>query len=128
MKFDETFTEKFTHFTVVTNGLDHQGKIFTDVEKVNKLLRSLPKELSQVKTSIRETMRIQAITMDDLIGTLMSYESELQNEDPKGKGKEIIAFSSNHDYAREASGLEDEDEDMALLTKRFKSFMRRGND
>lgn len=58
MKFDETFSQMFMKFIKIVNGVANQGKTFTVVEKINKLLRALPKEWSHVKTSIHETMRI----------------------------------------------------------------------
>lgn len=66
MKSDETVTQIFIRFTDIVNALANQRKRFTDGENVNKLLRALPKEWSNVKTSVRETMRIPPIAMDKL--------------------------------------------------------------
>lgn len=117
----------FIKFMEIMNGLTNQVKIFTNAEKVNKLLRALAKEWSQAKTSVRETMRIQSITMDELI-TLMSYKAEHFNEESNAKGEKAITFTSNYDDAGNPSTFdEDNDDDMALFTRRLKSLMRKGS-
>lgn len=117
----------FTKFTKIVNGSENQGKIYTNAEKVNKLRRALPNEWSYEKTSICEMMRIQPITMDESIGTLISYEAEHLNKENNSKGQKAIAFKANLNNAGEQTSSEDEDdEDMTLLTKRFKNFLRKG--
>lgn len=96
MKSDEGITYTFTRFTEIMNDLANQGKIITDIEKMNKLLRTLPKQWNIVKTSILETLRILRISTDDLIGTLMSYEVEHLNEESNTKGKKVIAFKADY--------------------------------
>lgn len=79
-----------------------------------------------MKTSIRETLRIQPISMDELIGTLMSYEVEHLNEESNSKGKKFIAFKDGNDNVGGETSSKDEDEDdMALFTKKFKKFMKK---
>jgi len=54
--------------------------------KVNKILRGLSKEWNNIETSIRETQRISPLSVDELMGTLQSYEEErLNKEDTRGK-------------------------------------------
>lgn len=43
MKPSETIGDIYTHFTDVINGLKALGKSFSNIELVNKILRSLPK-------------------------------------------------------------------------------------
>lgn len=73
-------------------------------------------------------MRIQPITMDEPIETFISYKVEHLNEEDNSKSKKAIAFKIKHDDTCEqiSSDSEDDDEDMALLTRRFKSFMKKG--
>lgn len=87
----------FIRFTEIVNGLAHQGKLFTDGVNVNTMLRQVPKERNNVKTSIRETMRIQTILMNELIGTFTTYEVEQQNEEGNSKDKKVVDFKVNHD-------------------------------
>lgn len=44
MKPDETITKMYMRYYEIVNGLANQGKTFTSVENVNKLLRVLPNE------------------------------------------------------------------------------------
>ena len=85
----------FNRFIDIVNDLAHQGKTFANGDKMNKLLRALPKESNNVKTSVRETTRIQAITLEEIIGTFTSYEVEQQIEEGISKGKKAIAFKVN---------------------------------
>ena len=43
MKKDENINDMFTRFTVITNSLNYLGKNFTNAEKVQKVLRCLPR-------------------------------------------------------------------------------------
>lgn len=64
--------------------------------------------------------------MDELIDTLMSYEVEHMNKENNNKGKKIIAFRVDHDDATEQTSSEDEDDkDLALLTRKFENIMRK---
>lgn len=95
MKSDEIITQMFTGFTKIVNGLVNQGQIFSDVEKVNKLPRALPKERSHVRMLVQKTIRIQPNFRDKWLGTLMSYEVENPNEETSGKCKKVIAFKAD---------------------------------
>ncbi|XP_056164048.1 receptor-like protein EIX1 [Syzygium oleosum] len=71
-------------------------------------------------------MIIQPITMDELLGTLMSYESKHLNEKNNSKDNKAIAFKANNDNpGEETSSEDDDDEDMTLFTTKFKNFIRR---
>lgn len=70
-------------------------------------------------------MRILFTTMDALTGTLMSFKAKHMNEESNSKGKKLFAFKVDHDDKCEQTSSEDkDDEDMTLLTRRFKNIMR----
>lgn len=80
-----------------------------------------------MKTSVPKTMRTQLISMDELIGTLMSSEAKLMDEENNSKGKKVITFKTDYDDVSDQTSSEDEDdEDMVLLIRKFKNMMRKG--
>ena len=76
MKPDESITDMYDRFTDIVNGLAYQGQPVPDALKVNKLLRGLTIKWDNIKTSIREIQRIKSLSVNELIGTLQSYEIE----------------------------------------------------
>lgn len=79
-----------------------------------------------MKTPICEAQRLQPLTLDELIGTLMAYKIESNNESRKSIGKKFITYKANTLHV-DSKGLpykDNDDEDMALsiqeLQKLFK--------
>jgi len=70
----ETIMDMYTRFTHITNELKSLGKIFTTEELVRKILRILPRIWEAKVTAIQEAKELDAITMDELIGNLQTYE------------------------------------------------------
>jgi len=88
---------------------------------VRKILRFLPRSWEAKVTAIQEAKDMKAITLDELIGNLHTYElrrnSQQQEETKKGRGialKVIEKDSSDFD-----------DEDMAMITRKFKKFFKK---
>ncbi|XP_071724666.1 uncharacterized protein [Rutidosis leptorrhynchoides] len=126
MKPGESITDMFSRFTDIVNGLENQGQKISDPMKVNKLLRGLSKDWNHIKTSIRETQRIMPLSVDELIGTLQSYEVERINEDEDPRGKKSIALKSNDDSDDADSEDDMNDEELALMIRRFRKLNRKG--
>ena len=82
MKQSETIGDIYTHFTDVINGLKALGKNFLDFELVNKILRSLNKNWDPKVTVIQETKDLNNFSLEELFGSLMTYEMthNAQNE------------------------------------------------
>lgn len=126
MKPGESTTDMFSHFTEIVNDLEYQGQPISGPMKVNKLLRGLSKDWNHVKTSIKETQRIMPLSVDELVGTLQSYELEQINEEEDPKGKKSIALRSNDDYDVTDSEYDMNDEELALMIKRFRKLNKKG--
>ncbi|WJZ99484.1 hypothetical protein VitviT2T_017926 [Vitis vinifera] len=73
----ESIVEMFSRFLVIVNGLEALGKTYTEVEKVMKILRSLPKKWETKVTAIQEAKDLNKLSLEELIGSLMTYEIEL---------------------------------------------------
>ena len=83
----ETVMDMYTHFTHITNELKSLGKSFNNEELVRKILRFFPRSWEAKVTAIQEAKDMKAITLDELIGNLQTYEfrrnSQQQEETKK---------------------------------------------
>ena len=80
MEQNESVYSMYTRFTDIVNTLGALEKIFSNSEKVKKIIRSLPKELRQKRTAIEEVKDLNVLPIDDLIDSLISYEEDLAAE------------------------------------------------
>ena len=70
----ESIFDMFSKFTDIINGLNGLDKIYINYELVYKILRSLPKEWKTKVTVIQEAKDFTKLSMEELIGSLMTYE------------------------------------------------------
>jgi len=63
---DETFGEFYTKMSDLRNSMVSLGKSVSDVKLIRKILRSLP-----------EHFRIKVTTIEELVGSLQTYELSL---------------------------------------------------
>ena len=123
MKSDESIKAMFTRFTEITNNLDSLGKSFTNVEKVRKILRCLPKEKWGPKvTAIEEAQDLTTLPLDDLLGKLITHEMILNEDDGElPASTKNLTLKSKKDEPKDGSDSEDEDDDeddpFALITR-----------
>ena len=81
----------YTRFIDIVNTLGALGKTFSNSEKVKKIIRSLPKEWRFKRTDIEEAKELNTLSIDDLIGSLISYEEDLQpKEETKIKRRKTL--------------------------------------
>ena len=96
----------------IVNTLGALGKTFSNSEKVKKIIRSLPKEWRQKRTAIEEAKDLNILHMDDLIGSLISYEEDLAAERGNDEKKKSIALKVSKHESDEESELDEEEMDM----------------
>ena len=94
MKDNETIVEMITRFTDIFNGLEALGKTYKESKKVMKILRSLPSKWHTKVTVIQEVKDLTELPLEELIGSLMTYEINLAKKQQEGedKKKNIIAL------------------------------------
>jgi hypothetical protein len=127
MKKDENISEMSTRFTNIVNCLKALGKIYTNQENVRKIFRSLPKRWEAKMTVISEARDLKVLTLEELFGSLMTYElemnSKVEEEEVKPKKNLVLKFShQDHDNSEEER---DEEEEIALMTRNFKKFLKK---
>ena len=85
MKDNETIVEMITRFTEIVNGLEALGKTYKESENVMKILRSLPSKWHTKVTAIQEAKDLTKLPLEELIGSLMTYEINLANKQQEKK-------------------------------------------
>ena len=68
-----------TRFIDITNSLVALGKDYTQVEKVRKVLRALTSDWEKKTTAIEETNGLSTMSLENLIGNLMTHEVLLED-------------------------------------------------
>ncbi|KAH9697592.1 hypothetical protein KPL71_023665 [Citrus sinensis] len=126
MEQNENVYSMYTRFTNIVNTLGALGKTFSNSEKVKKIIRSLPKEWRQKMTAIEEAKDLNVLPIDDLIGSLISYEEDLAAEKGHEEKKKNIALKASKRESDEESEMDDDE--LAVLARRFKKFYKKNNE
>ncbi|XP_057252230.1 uncharacterized protein LOC130592092 [Beta vulgaris subsp. vulgaris] len=74
MNRDENIRDMFTRFMTIINELKSLGKDFTNEDLVRKILRSLTGKWLPKVTAIQEAKDLTKLSMEQLIGSLMTHE------------------------------------------------------
>ena len=79
MKENKTIAKMVTRFTDIINSLVALGKECIQVEKVRKILHALTSDWEKKTTAIEEANDLLTMSLEKLIGNLMSYEVQLKD-------------------------------------------------
>ncbi|XP_070049017.1 uncharacterized protein [Nicotiana tomentosiformis] len=121
MKDAETIQEMYTRFTTLTNELKSLGRIIPEEERVEKILtRVLPITWESKITAIQESKNIVTLLLDELIENLTAYELRRQTMKMDVPKKEMSLA------LRITEGYDLEDDEMSMITKDFKKYVRKG--
>ena len=117
----ETIQDMHTRFTSIINEMYSLGEIVPNGKAVRKLLSVLPETWESKVEAITEARNLDSLAMDELIGNLITYElKKNQEKEIRGKRKErnlVLKATASDDF---------EDENIALITKRFTRMLKRG--
>ena len=99
------------------------GEIYDQPKIVRKILRSLTEDFRPKVTAITESKDMDSIPVDELVGSLQSYELDL----PKTSKSKSMALKSVDDV--DVSGFDDElsATEIAYLAKNFRNFLKNNN-
>jgi len=110
--------------TDILNSLESLGKSYSDFEKVQKVLRSLPEAWDPKVTTIQEAKDTRKLSIDELMGSLMTHELTLKNR-YKNKEDSLKSKSIALPVTQESSGEEDSEKEIAMLARRLRNFMKK---
>ena len=123
MSDDEYFDEFYAKLNGVVNSTYNLGEIYDQPKIVRKILRSLTEDFRPKVTTITESTDVDSIPVDELIGSLQSYEFDLPNT---SKSKSM-ALKSVDDV--DVGGFDNElsATKIAYLAKNFRNFLKNKN-
>ena len=96
MSDDESFDEFYAKLNDIVNSVYNLGEIYDQPKIVRKILRSLTENFRPKVTVITESKDVDSIPVDELVGSLQSYELNL----PKTNKSKSMAFKSVNDVDR----------------------------
>jgi len=108
---EESFGEFYSKMSDLRNSMVSLGKPISDVKLIRKILRSL-----------HERFRIKGTTIEELVGSLQTYELSL----PPVKKLKTIALKASKKKVEASSEDDSEDEEkaVAMLDKNFRRLMK----
>jgi hypothetical protein len=74
---DETFREFYTKINDLRNSMVSLGKQISDVKLIRKILNSFPKHFRIKVTTIEESKDLGEMKIEELVGSLQTYEYSL---------------------------------------------------
>ena len=122
---DESFDSFYSELNEVIICKFNLGEKMEDSKVVRKILRSLSESFRAKVTAIKESKDLDKIKVQELIGSLQTYELSLLNQ---RKSKSLALKTRNERI--EAHNLSDEDvveKDVAYLAKNFRKFLKYKN-
>ncbi|XP_058771038.1 uncharacterized protein LOC131644531 [Vicia villosa] len=123
MRDDESIKDFHMNILDIANTSGALGEKMSDEKLVRKILRSLPKRFDMKVTAIEEAQDISKMKVEELIGSLQTFEMGIsENSEKKNKS---IAFVSNSQEEVEESREENLSESIAMLGKQFNKIIRR---
>ncbi|XP_059627755.1 uncharacterized protein LOC132270593 [Cornus florida] len=124
MNEDETISAMFVRFTDIINGLKHLCRTMTNSDLARKVLRSLPEKWDAKATAIKEAHNLNTLELDELLGSLLTWEITLKDREGDHHRKKEIALKVSS-REKEVVDNEGEDDDLALITQSFKKILLR---
>ena len=125
MQYNESITSWFDYYTTIVNQLNQLRRVISKDELVMRLFKSLPKTWILTVVSIHETKDLNKILLDEICGSLITYEQEVNQINEKEK-KEVVEKKkgltlniSSKEELYETS-CEDVDAEMVMLARRYK--------
>ena len=86
MQANESITSWFDRYTTIVNQLNQLGRVIPKDEMVKRLLRSLSKSWRSTVVTIREAKDLNKISLDEICGSFLTYEQEVNQIDEEKKG------------------------------------------
>lgn len=100
MQEDETFDEFYVKLNDIVNSSFKLGERIPKWRIVRKVLRSLPKRFSLKITYIEESKDFDSIKIEELVGSLQTYEKILNQHNRKFLGLKILQEELNGSFEK----------------------------
>ena len=117
----------FIRFTDIIIGFGGLGKRVSEQDKVCKILRSLPPKWNFKMEAIEEEKTLKELPLEELIGSLMTYEMKIARQEKEMQEKEgkkkSIALKAQEEKVVDETKINNTKDDIALITKRVQKLM-----
>ena len=123
MSNDESFNSFYGRLNEIVIAKLNLGEKIKDAKVVRKILKSLPKSFRAKVTTIEESKDLDEIKIQELIGSLQTYELEL----PSYKSNKSLALKTINERMGDSSDEEDVEKEVAFLAKNFRKFLKMKN-
>uniref|UniRef100_A0A7N2R2N6 CCHC-type domain-containing protein n=1 Tax=Quercus lobata TaxID=97700 RepID=A0A7N2R2N6_QUELO len=122
MSEDESFDSFFGKLNEVVIGKFNLGEKTEDSKIVRKVFRSLPKSFRAKVTTIEENKDLDDIKVQELIGSLQTYELSLLSQ----RKSESLALKMINERVEAHDSLDEDvvEKDVAYLVKNFRKFLK----
>ena len=118
----------FARLTEITNDLKRLDKEYSYTKLVRKVLWSLSTSWHTKATVIEESKNLATLSLEELIGSLMTYEINVKrNEDDTRKKKSIAlkAMKAAKSLSEEEESKNFDDEDITMFTRQVRKFFQK---
>ncbi|GAV62730.1 UBN2 domain-containing protein, partial [Cephalotus follicularis] len=102
-------------FTNIINALQSLDKVYSNSEMVRKILRCLPRSWMPKVTAIKEAKNLNILSLEDLLGSLMTHELSMQKKDDneeKEKNKQKVVALKSSTFEDSDDGNDDDEEEL----------------
>ena len=123
MTEDKSFDSFYNKLNEVVIGKFNLGEKTKDSKVVRKILQSLPESFQAKVTTIEESKDLDEIKIQELIGSLQTYELGLPSHKPN-KSLVLKTITERMDNSTEEDDVE---KDVAFLAKNFRKFLKTKN-
>ena len=115
--------EFYAKLNDIVNSTYNLGEIYDQPKIVRKILRFLTEDFRSKVAAITESKDVDSIPIDELVGSLQSYELDL----PKTSKSKSMALKSIDDVDDNGFDYELSSTETAYLVKNFRNFLRNNN-
>lgn len=127
MKDDESFDEFNARLSDIVNSCHGLGEPILESKVVRKFLRSLPDRFAPKVTAIEESKDMDQMKREELVGSLQTYEVNLRPSEKDSRNKGIAFKTVKEESSHVDSDSDSMDDDMALVVKKFKKFLKKNS-
>ena len=123
MSDDNSFDSFYGRLNEIVIAKLNLGEKIEEAKVVRKILRSLPESFQAKVTAIEESTDLDEIKIQELIGSLQTYELGL----PSHKSSKSLTLKTVNERMDDSSNEDDVEKEVAFLAKNFKKFLKMKN-
>ncbi|GAU10045.1 hypothetical protein TSUD_423660, partial [Trifolium subterraneum] len=126
MNEDESVHNFYMNVMDFANSFDDLGEKLSDEKIVRKILRSLTKKFDMKVIAMEEAQDISTMKVDELIGSLQTYESSVNERiEKKNKSISFVSNAEDEDLESDIESTDSVSEAIVLLGRQFNKVLNR---